>query len=99
MIGAYHSHPQSAPVPSPTDIAEAVSDAFLYVIVSCSQTHMRGRREPTGFGTADSTRSAPTSSDGDLAVVAADVAQARPTRMVVWPVPTTLFFCFSRNMT
>jgi proteasome lid subunit RPN8/RPN11 len=35
VIGAYHSHPASAPVPSPTDIAEANSGSdFIYVIVS-----------------------------------------------------------------
>ena len=35
VIGAYHSHPSSAPVPSPTDVAEANSGAdFVYVIVS-----------------------------------------------------------------
>ena len=35
VIGAYHSHPSSAPVPSATDIAEANSGPdFLYVIVS-----------------------------------------------------------------
>jgi proteasome lid subunit RPN8/RPN11 len=35
VIGAYHSHPSSAAVPSPTDIAEANSGSdFLYVIVS-----------------------------------------------------------------
>lgn len=35
VIGAYHSHPSSAPVPSATDIAEAESGSdFLYVIVS-----------------------------------------------------------------
>jgi proteasome lid subunit RPN8/RPN11 len=35
VIGAYHSHPSSAAVPSETDIAEAGSGAdFLYVIVS-----------------------------------------------------------------
>ena len=35
VVGAYHSHPSSAPVPSTTDIAEASSGAdFLYVIVS-----------------------------------------------------------------
>jgi len=35
VIGAYHSHPASAPVPSPTDIAEAHSGSdFVYVIVS-----------------------------------------------------------------
>jgi proteasome lid subunit RPN8/RPN11 len=33
VIGAYHSHPASAPVPSPTDLAEALP-AFLYLIVS-----------------------------------------------------------------
>lgn len=32
VVGAYHSHPSSPPVPSPTDRAEAVPD-FLYVIV------------------------------------------------------------------
>jgi proteasome lid subunit RPN8/RPN11 len=32
VVGAYHSHPRSAPEPSPTDLAEAFTD-FLYVIV------------------------------------------------------------------
>lgn len=32
VIGAYHSHPASMPVPSPSDLAEAGPD-FLYVIV------------------------------------------------------------------
>ena len=32
VIGAYHSHPRSAPDPSPTDLAEAFGE-FLYVIV------------------------------------------------------------------
>jgi proteasome lid subunit RPN8/RPN11 len=31
VIGAYHSHPRSAPVPSPTDLAEAFGE-FLYII-------------------------------------------------------------------
>jgi proteasome lid subunit RPN8/RPN11 len=31
IIGVYHSHPRSAPVPSPTDRQEATAD-FLYVI-------------------------------------------------------------------
>lgn len=31
VIGAYHSHPQSRPEPSPTDLAQAFSD-FLYLI-------------------------------------------------------------------
>lgn len=34
VLGAYHSHPRSLAVPSPTDIAEALPGAFLYVIVS-----------------------------------------------------------------
>jgi len=31
VIGAYHSHPRSAPVPSPTDLEEAFAE-FLYII-------------------------------------------------------------------
>ena len=31
VVGAYHSHPRSAPVPSPTDLAQAFEE-FLYVI-------------------------------------------------------------------
>jgi proteasome lid subunit RPN8/RPN11 len=31
VIGAYHSHPRSAPEPSPTDLAQAFRD-FLYII-------------------------------------------------------------------
>jgi [CysO sulfur-carrier protein]-S-L-cysteine hydrolase len=34
VAGAYHSHPRSAPAPSPTDIAEAYDPELLYVIVS-----------------------------------------------------------------
>ena len=34
ILGAYHSHPQSEPVPSPSDIAESFSNDFLCVIVS-----------------------------------------------------------------
>ena len=34
ILGAYHSHPQSEPVPSPSDIAENFSNDFLCVIVS-----------------------------------------------------------------
>jgi proteasome lid subunit RPN8/RPN11 len=33
VLGAYHSHPASPPVPSPTDLAEALSD-FLYIIAT-----------------------------------------------------------------
>jgi proteasome lid subunit RPN8/RPN11 len=34
IVGAYHSHPQTAALPSPTDIAEAYYPEFVYVIVS-----------------------------------------------------------------
>lgn len=45
IVGAYHSHPSSAPVPSPTDIAEADSGAdFLYVIVSLANDEVRAYR-------------------------------------------------------
>jgi [CysO sulfur-carrier protein]-S-L-cysteine hydrolase len=34
ILGAYHSHPRSAAVPSATDLAEAHDAQLLYVIVS-----------------------------------------------------------------
>ena len=34
IVGAYHSHPLSAPVPSPRDIAEAQYPEFVWLIVS-----------------------------------------------------------------
>jgi proteasome lid subunit RPN8/RPN11 len=34
ILGAYHSHPRSAAVPSPTDVAEAYYPEFVHVIVS-----------------------------------------------------------------
>jgi [CysO sulfur-carrier protein]-S-L-cysteine hydrolase len=37
IVGAYHSHPRSPAVPSPTDRAEALGE-FLYVIVSLTHT-------------------------------------------------------------
>jgi proteasome lid subunit RPN8/RPN11 len=33
IIGVYHSHPLGDPVPSPTDIAEAMYPDWIYVIV------------------------------------------------------------------
>jgi proteasome lid subunit RPN8/RPN11 len=33
ILGAYHSHPQSVPIPSPTDLAEGWPN-FLYVITT-----------------------------------------------------------------
>ena len=55
IVGAYHSHPRSAPVPSPTDIAEAVGPGFLYVIVSLlddRNPEIRGYRIDEGRVTA-----------------------------------------------
>lgn len=37
VIGAYHSHPASAPIPSETDRAEAF-EAFVFLIVGASET-------------------------------------------------------------
>jgi proteasome lid subunit RPN8/RPN11 len=49
VIGAYHSHPSSAPVPSQTDIAEANSGSdFLYVIVSLIADDVRAYRIDQG---------------------------------------------------
>jgi proteasome lid subunit RPN8/RPN11 len=36
IVGYYHSHPRSAPIPSDTDRAEAESSDHLYVIVGLS---------------------------------------------------------------
>jgi desampylase len=51
VIGAYHSHPKSAPDPSPTDRAAAFSD-FLYVIAGPvngpSALALRGYRLKSG---------------------------------------------------
>ena len=33
VVGAYHSHPCSAPTPSPTDVAEATPGDFMHLIV------------------------------------------------------------------
>jgi proteasome lid subunit RPN8/RPN11 len=45
VIGAYHSHPSSAPIPSRTDIAEANSGPrFLYLIVSLVDDEVRAYR-------------------------------------------------------
>ena len=49
VIGAYHSHPSSAPVPSATDIAEANSGPeFVYVIVSVVHEDVRAYRIDAG---------------------------------------------------
>ena len=49
VIGAYHSHPASPPVPSPTDLAEAHNGAdFLYLIVSLQKEEVRAYRLDEG---------------------------------------------------
>jgi proteasome lid subunit RPN8/RPN11 len=49
VLGAYHSHPASAPEPSPTDIAEANSGSdFVYVIVSPVNDEVRAYRCQSG---------------------------------------------------
>jgi proteasome lid subunit RPN8/RPN11 len=55
LLGIYHSHPVSEPIPSPTDRAEAHYSGALYVLVSLrSRTPaVRAFRiEPDGEGTA-----------------------------------------------
>lgn len=37
VLGAYHSHPRSPAIPSPTDLAEAYDPDLLYVIVSLAR--------------------------------------------------------------
>jgi proteasome lid subunit RPN8/RPN11 len=44
VVGAYHSHPASAPEPSPTDDEEATTRNFLYMIVSPATGEVRGFR-------------------------------------------------------
>jgi proteasome lid subunit RPN8/RPN11 len=34
VVGCYHSHPHSPPVPSPSDVAEAWYPDFIWIIVS-----------------------------------------------------------------
>ena len=38
VIGAYHSHPASPPIPSPTDLLESIPGEFLYVILGRDDT-------------------------------------------------------------
>jgi len=33
IVGAYHSHPRSSAVPSPTDLAEALHPDFVWIVV------------------------------------------------------------------
>lgn len=49
VVGAYHSHPSTAPLPSVTDLAEAYSGSdFLYVIVSLVSDDVRAYRIDAG---------------------------------------------------
>jgi proteasome lid subunit RPN8/RPN11 len=43
VVGFYHSHPRSAPIPSPTDLEESSYRHHLYMIVSLDS-------DPPGFG-------------------------------------------------
>jgi len=44
IVGVYHSHPQGAPAPSPTDIAESMYPDWIYVIAG-----LRGRASVRAF--------------------------------------------------
>ena len=51
VVGAYHSHPASAAVPSETDLAEGTYPEFVYVIVSLANGRgpdVRGYRLTAG---------------------------------------------------
>ena len=43
VVGAYHSHPASPPVPSARDLAEASFPQFMYLIVSLGEADPRDR--------------------------------------------------------
>ena len=43
VVGFYHSHPHSAAVPSPTDLAEASYPGHLYLIVSLAGEEPQAR--------------------------------------------------------
>jgi proteasome lid subunit RPN8/RPN11 len=43
VIGFYHSHPLSAAVPSPTDVAEAGYPGYLYLIVGLATDPVEAR--------------------------------------------------------
>jgi len=53
IVGIYHSHPASAPVPSPTDVAEAWYPDWLYVIAGRTGRgwQLRGFRVADGRAT------------------------------------------------
>jgi proteasome lid subunit RPN8/RPN11 len=49
-VGFYHSHPESDPVPSPTDRARATWEGYVYVIVSPPDAVRAYRYTGDGFG-------------------------------------------------
>ena len=53
VVGAYHSHPATRAVPSPSDLREATYAGYLYVIVSLSAHRGAGvegyRLHPGGY--------------------------------------------------
>jgi proteasome lid subunit RPN8/RPN11 len=44
VVGVYHSHPASRPVPSPRDLDEASDPDFVYVIAGGAEVELRGYR-------------------------------------------------------
>ena len=53
VVGAYHSHPASAAVPSETDVREANDPAFVHVIVSLAGGEADVRAYLIGNGTVE----------------------------------------------
>jgi proteasome lid subunit RPN8/RPN11 len=43
IVGVYHSHPDGAPAPSPSDIAEAYYPDWIHVIAGVQRTRVRMR--------------------------------------------------------
>jgi proteasome lid subunit RPN8/RPN11 len=48
VVGVYHSHPASAPVPSPRDLDEASYPDFVYLIAGLREGEVRGFRLSEG---------------------------------------------------
>jgi proteasome lid subunit RPN8/RPN11 len=63
VLGAYHSHPRSAPEPSPTDLAQAFEE-FLYVIAGPSAGGMEVRAYTLVNGTFEAVALVPVAESG-----------------------------------
>ncbi len=50
IVGVYHSHPNSAPIPSPTDVAEAHYPDWVYVIIGLARARAEIRAFRIGHG-------------------------------------------------